>query len=318
MRRALLELIGAALAALLVMLGGARTARAHDFAPGVLALEETSSGEWRVVWTEPVDTRGTAAQVTVRFPAGCQYAPPRLTCGEAGLRGDLAFEGLHGSGVQVVITVRELGGRTHEHLVRAGEPRLDLAVARPPPLSAWLRIGAEHILEGADHLAFVAGLLLVVGFSRRLFWTVTAFTAAHSLTLALAALGALRLPSRPVEATIALSVLLVAREALHDEPTWTRRFPWAVAFAFGLVHGLGFAGALADIGLPQQSLGTALLLFNVGVELGQLAVIAAVYALVRAGGERARRPWLRRAASYLLGALAAWWLIDRCAGIVGA
>ena len=111
---------------------------------------------------------------------------------------------------------------------------------------------------------------------------------------------------------------MVAREALHDEPTRTRRFPWAVAFAFGLVHGLGFAGALADIGLPEQSLGTALLLFNVGVELGQLAVIAAAYGLVRLAGERARRPWLRLSASYLVGALAAWWLIDRCLGILGA
>ena len=166
-------------AALLVTFAGVRPARAHDFAPGVLALDQAGPGEWRVVWTEPVDTRGTAEQVSLRFPSGCSYAPPRLSCGEGGLRGDISFEGLHGTGVQVVVTVRELGGRTQSTLVRADEPRLDLAVAGPPPLSPGCS-SARSTSRRRRSPGLVAGLLLVVGFSRRLLWTVTAFTAAHS------------------------------------------------------------------------------------------------------------------------------------------
>ena len=135
-------------------------------------------------------------------------------------------------------------------------------------------LGVEHILSGIDHLLFVVALLFLVGFNRQLVWTITAFTLAHSLTLASAALGWLTLRSPPVEATIALSIVLVAGEALHKRETLARRLPALVAFLFGLVHGLGFAGALSEIGLPQNHLATALLTFNLGVELGQLVAVA--------------------------------------------
>ena len=145
---------------------------------------------------------------------------------------------------------------------------------------AYLVLGVEHILSGFDHLLFVLALLFLVGFRRRLVWTITAFTLAHSLTLAQRALGWLTLRSPPVEATIALSIVLVAGEALHKRETLARRWPALVAFLFGLVHGLGFAGALKDIGLPQNHLATALLTFNVGVEIGQLLAVAVVWAAV--------------------------------------
>ncbi|MEJ7733941.1 MAG: HupE/UreJ family protein [Polyangiaceae bacterium] len=314
MRRS--QALFAALCAALALLVGATAAWAHDFGPGVLTMEETAPGRWLVHWTEPVDTRGSAGRVDPVFPPACTWAQPQLVCPAPG-PDQVAFTGLHGIGVQVVVTVRTLDGERAEHLVRPEAPRVALLGAPAPTGARWLLLGLEHILAGPDHLAFVAGLLLVVGLRRRLLWTVTAFTVAHSVSLALAALAVVRLPRGPVEATIALSVLLVAREALRDEPTWTRRFPWAVALLFGVVHGLGFAGALADIGLPRQSVAPALLLFNLGVELGQLAVIGAVALLVRVGGARLARPDLRRGAAYLIGVLAAWWFLDRTLAIAG-
>jgi hydrogenase/urease accessory protein HupE len=183
--------------------------------------------------------------------------------------------------------------------------------------SAYGVLGVEHILGGIDHLLFVLALLFLVGFNRQLFWTITAFTAAHSLTLALSALGWLTLRSPPVEATIALSIVLVAGEALHTQPTLSRRWPAVVAFLFGLVHGLGFAGALKEIGLPENHLVIALLSFNLGVELGQLLVVGAAYFAVRT---LARWPTVNRArtpALYAIGSIAAYWSIGRIVSILG-
>jgi hydrogenase/urease accessory protein HupE len=182
--------------------------------------------------------------------------------------------------------------------------------------SAYALLGIEHILTGFDHLMFVIGLLLLVGFERRLVWTITAFTAAHSMTLASSALGLLALRSPPVEATIALSIMLVAAEALHSRRTLARRWPALVAFLFGLVHGLGFAGALQQIGLPERHLWIALLTFNVGVEVGQLAVVGAA-AVVALAARRMPHPALaRRATLYAIGSVAAYWSIARIVAIV--
>jgi hydrogenase/urease accessory protein HupE len=182
---------------------------------------------------------------------------------------------------------------------------------------AYLVLGIEHILSGVDHLLFVGALLFLVGFQRRLMWTITAFTLAHSLTLASAALGWLTLRSAPVEATIALSIVLVAGEALHRRETLSRRWPALVAFVFGLVHGLGFAGALAEIGLPQNHLAAALLTFNLGVELGQLFAVAVVWA-----AWRLTRNWgvlvsTRVPLLYGIGTLAAYWSWARIAAVFG-
>ena len=310
-RRAGVRLAVAALAAL-AWLAAPRRAAAHDFSPGVLALVETTPGGFDFVWTAPVDSAGSPAGVDLVFPAQCQRDGARLECGEAGLHGVITFEKMHERRTQIVVAIRRLDGTSQEALVTGDAPQLTIARRADGAARTWLKLGIEHILGGFDHLAFVIGLLLVVKLDRRLLATVTAFTLAHSLTLALATLDLVRLPSAPVEATIAASVLLLAREALHDEPTATRRFPWAVALLFGLVHGLGFAGALRSLGLPSGSVGWALLWFNLGVEAGQLGVIAVVVLGLRLGGPRlARLAWARTLACYLIGAPAAWWLIER-------
>ena len=177
--------------------------------------------------------------------------------------------------------------------------------------------GCEHILSGFDHLLFVFALLFLVGFERRLLLTITAFTAAHRLTLASSALGWLTLRSAPVEASIALSIMLVAGEALRERPTLARRWPALVAFLFGLVHGLGFAGALQDIGLPDQHLWVALATFNGGVEIGQLLTVGAAWLAYRAVRASALAPRLRRALLYAIGSLAAWWSLARIVTVLG-
>ncbi|HVJ20737.1 MAG TPA: HupE/UreJ family protein, partial [Polyangiaceae bacterium] len=175
-----------------------------------------------------------------------------------------------------------------------------------------VRLGVEHILGGLDHLLFVLGLVLLVGFRRQLVVTVTAFTLAHSVTLATAVLGVARVPQAPVEAVIALSILLLAVECSKREDSLARRTPWAVALSFGLLHGFGFAGALSDVGLPSDHVTLALLCFNAGVEFGQFGVIAVAYALARLAAPRLPGVVrLERAALYAMGALAAFWSIER-------
>ena len=182
----------------------------------------------------------------------------------------------------------------------------------------YFSLGVEHILTGIDHLLFVLALLIITGGTMRLLWTVTAFTVAHSITLALATLGFVHVPSPPVEAVIALSIVFVAAEILHG---WqgvkglTVRAPWIVAFTFGLLHGFGFAGALAEIGLPQGQIPLALFFFNVGVEAGQLVFIAAILAIFAATRHfRPRLPrWAELVPPYAIGSIAMFWVIQRIA-----
>jgi hydrogenase/urease accessory protein HupE len=183
-------------------------------------------------------------------------------------------------------------------------------------------LGIEHILSGFDHLLFVLGLVLLVRGTRRLLITITAFTVAHSLTLAGATLGWVHVPGPPVEASIALSIVFVASEIVHARQgrySITQHYPWIVAFTFGLLHGFGFAGALAEVGLPQTSIPMALLFFNVGVEIGQLLFVGAVLTVIaigwRAGRQlRVSQPvWLWRIAPYAIGGLASFWLVERVA-----
>ncbi|HET6584741.1 MAG TPA: HupE/UreJ family protein [Nannocystaceae bacterium] len=313
-RRTLATLLLAVLASLASL--ASSTARAHGLHPGVLTLVEGEPGVFTIAWTEPMDTVGLAAPVEIEFPAPCRRTGDVLDCGPAGLRGTIAFRGLDAGRAQVMTLVRFGDGREVEAMVTGDDPSLALAESPGRSALAWLRLGVEHILGGLDHLAFVLGLLLVIGTEhlRRLVATITAFTVAHSITLVLAATGVLVLPSAPVEATIAASVVLVAREALDHRPTLTRRAPWVIAFVFGLVHGLGFAGALADWGLPEGWIGRSLLFFNVGVELGQLAVVVVTVAIVRRFA--ARLAPLAPVAAYAIGGLAAWWLIERTLAVM--
>lgn len=290
-------------------------AHAHDFTPGALTLREERPSVFRFAWQPPVDAGG-ALDARPRFPRSCDAEGELLRCTDTS--GSIVIEGLTDPRVRVVVSIRRLDGVVREHVVSGDDPRVDFGAHDGSSLS-WVELGAEHVLTGFDHLAFVIGLLLVTGLRRRILVTVTAFTLAHSLTLALAVLEIVRLPSAPVEATIAASIVLVAREALRppEDETWTRRAPWAVALVFGLVHGLGFAGALEEIGLPRESLGRALLLFNVGVELGQLAVVAIAIAIALLARRRpAQRARAERGSAYVLGALGAFWLVARTVAIV--
>lgn len=292
---------------------------AHDFRPGALTLVERAPGQFQIAFTPPVDSTGGPATIEMTFPEPCRRDRDLLDCGEAGLTGRIALDGMTG-GMRVVVMVVPRSGDRIERIATAASPNAEVEAAGRSATLWWLRMGAEHILYGADHVAFVLGLLLLLGarLDRRLLATLTAFTAAHSLTLGMAVLGVVRLPAAPVEATIAASVVLVAREATHELPTATRRAPWAVALLFGLVHGLGFAGALEKLGVPDQAIGWSLLWFNVGVELGQIGIVFVASLLAHVG-----RRWIggtraKLGACYVLGGLGAWWLIDRTAPMVTA
>jgi hydrogenase/urease accessory protein HupE len=245
-----------------------------------------------------------------------------LRCGEDGLRGTLGMRGV-GKGVSaVLVKVHWLDGQTRIYTLTAGQPEVQLFGAADDPRGmgevarAYGLLGVEHILGGFDHLLFVLGLLFLVGFNRKLVWTITAFTVAHSLTLGLSTLGWITLRSPPVEAMIALSILLVAGEALNKQQTLSRRWPALVALLFGLVHGLGFAGALQQIGLPQNHLLLALLTFNLGVELGQLLVVVAAFLVVRILSRWSVSAAWRTPALYAMGGTAAYWSWGRIAAIV--
>jgi hydrogenase/urease accessory protein HupE len=193
------------------------------------------------------------------------------------------------------------------------ERQTALAVA-----AVYGKLGVVHILGGMDHLLFVLALLILTGSGWRLVKTVTAFTVAHSITLGLATLGLVRVPSAPVEAVIALSIVFVAAEIVHartGRPGLTVRSPWLVAFTFGLLHGFGFAGALSEVGLPQGQIPVALLCFNLGVEAGQLLFVAAALSFITGIG-RIRLPlprWAELATPYTIGATAMFWVIQRIA-----
>jgi len=314
--RAWLALVGA-----LLVIALARPARAHDFTPGVLALVEIAAepGSFEVAWTEPVDSSGLTDRVHVYYPEHCTLEERVLRCGAAGLSGAIRFEGIPSVRTKVVVTVAWSDGRRLEAVATESSPAVDLGRS-PSTAWQWIGLGAEHVFTGLDHVAFVIGLFLVVGVrrgTRRLVGTVTAFTVAHSVTLALAARRVIELPREPVEAMIAASIVLVAREALSErdlgaDETLTRSRPWLVAFLFGLVHGLGFAGALGELPLAPKTFGVALLSFNVGIELAQLAVLGALLALrrlgPRSGGSASKA---RTATCYALGAVGAFWFVGR-------
>lgn len=316
-------------------------ARAHEVRPALLEIEAQADGSFSVLWKvpaletgvldlQPVLPTGCVAQgrVTSTPLPGALLQRWRIRCSR-GLGPALEVRGLQRTLTSAFVRVGFADGRRVEGIATGAAPQVMLDVAAPPAAPRYLVLGVEHILLGIDHLAFVAALVLVVRGLRMLVWTLTAFTLAHSLTLGAAALGLVVLPVRPVEVLIAFSIVVVAREAwclARDERavTTTRasstrattamaRAPWVVAFGFGLLHGFGFASALAELGLPPDARAWALLLFNLGVELGQLCVLALLLPLL--AWLRATWPALRsrieRAASGVLGSVATFWLLQR-------
>ena len=304
----------------LALLNGAGFA--HEMSMAEMQLRETTRGEFLWQWTAS-EKRPASEDLTPVWPDACRAESNMLRCGEAGLSGTLAIDGVGKRYSAALVKVFWLDGQSRVYTLTAGQPSVHLYGSADDPrgaaqiAAAYALLGVEHILTGIDHLLFVIGLLFLVGFDRRLLWTITAFTAAHSLTLACSALGWLVLRPPPVEATIALSIMLVAGEALHRRPTLARRWPALVAFLFGLVHGLGFAGALKEIGLPEHNLLVALLTFNLGVELGQLLTLAAAWLLWRLCARWPRVAQARTALLYGIGSLAAYWSWLRIAAIFG-
>lgn len=336
-----------ALPALLAALALPAALAAHEVRPAYLELTEFSAGAFDVLWKQPAAADaepGWVLRLPLRpaFPARCRETGrglPEVTasalierwtidCGTRGLEdAPIEIAGLPRTLTDVLLRVRFLDGASVDHLLRPEAPRVALSpdTDRRMAAPAYLRLGVEHLLFGLDHILFVVGLTFLVRRPRQLVAVVTAFTAAHSVTLALSTLGAVTLPRRPVEAVIALSILYLAVELAGGGPGADRgpraslaRSPWTIAFGFGLLHGFGFAGALAEIGLPEEARATALLLFNVGVEIGQLAVVGVLLALLY--GLRAGRVPLPAAVAqapiYFMGAVSAWWFLERVLSIV--
>jgi hypothetical protein len=296
-------------------------APAHEMSMAEMELRETRPREFLWQWTAS-GSRPASAELTPAWPDACVPEGNLLRCGEGGLRGVLSIDGVGQRYSAALVKVYWRDGQSRVYTLTERQPKVHLYGSADDARgvgeigAAYLLLGVEHILGGIDHLLFVVTLLFLVGFRRQLIWTITAFTLAHSLTLASAALGWLTLRSAPVEATIAMSIVLVAAEALNKRQTLARRLPALVAFLFGLIHGLGFAGALSEVGLPQNHLAVALLTFNGGVELGQLMAVAAAWGLWRllrhtAFAQRARTPLL-----YGMGSVAAYWSWLRIAAMI--
>jgi hydrogenase/urease accessory protein HupE len=300
-------------------------ARSHQLDSASLSLKELGGGSFVVRWQASSRTLQDDLGTAVVFPQPCRLQGERLDCGPAGLVGTIAFPWIDGTTTRVMVDVEWRNGTRLLRVVSPGSPGMKVygipAVgvrALAPIVVDYTKLGVEHILTGFDHLLFVVALALLVRRGRQLLATITAFTVAHSVSLAVTVLGLVHVPSPPVEASIALSIVLVCGECLRPAGSLTRRAPWAVAFAFGLLHGLGFASALLDLGVPEQHVPAALLCFNVGVELGQLAIIAAVIGLRRIlTGLRLDRDWMRRGLIYAMGGLAACWSLDRLGAVFG-
>jgi hydrogenase/urease accessory protein HupE len=230
----------------------------------------------------------------------------------------ISINGLAALQTDVLLLIQLQDGTQHSAILRPGSPEFTIPMdaSKLQVAGDYWRMGTIHILEGVDHLLFVLALLLIVTGFKQLLTAVTAFTVAHSITLALATLGVVHVPAAPTEAIIALSILFLATEIIHKHNgqfSLTERYPWVIAFVFGLFHGLGFAGALSEIGVPQNEVPLALLMFNVGVETGQLLFIAVVLSLIallkRLPFTAPQGAW--RVAPYAIGSVAAFWTIDR-------
>jgi hypothetical protein len=321
----------AACLALAALAAGCREAVAHETRPGYLEIREVAPGEVETLWKQPAvgelrlaiepvfpaDWRPLAALHREGIP-GAVLTRGRFAC-PGGLDAfRVRIGGLETTLTDALVRVVRGDGSVETRLARPSAPEvaLDRVAAGAGPAATFLWLGVEHILLGADHLLFVFGLLLLVRRRWSLVKTITAFTVAHSITLALAVMGVARLPAAPLGASIALSILFLGPEILRarrGEVTLTTRRPWVVAFAFGLLHGFGLAGGLADMGLPASEVPAALLLFNLGVEVGQLACVALILLLERSFRALEVRwaPAVAALPGYLIGALGAFWTIDR-------
>jgi hypothetical protein len=322
----------------LALLFAFSSAQAHEIRPAYLELKENTPGQFSVVWRTPV-MAGMRLPIVLKLPDEVRNLKDPVVqeltdslverrwiqVGPHGLAGKrIEFPGLQLTITDVLVRFEMLDGRKGATIVHPSQPwfESDAAPSKLCVAGVYLRLGIEHIWSGIDHLLFILALMILVKGTRRLVATVTAFTVAHSITLAGATLGFVRVPQQPVEACVALSIVFVASEIVHARQGWqgwTERWPWVIAFTFGLLHGFGFAGALNAVGLPQTAIPVALLFFNVGVEIGQLLFIAAILSIMafaRWLSKRAAIPqpaWAWRVAPYSIGGVAAFWMVQRIA-----
>jgi len=306
---------------------------AHELQPGFLELKETAAGRYDVLWKLPsLGSSDARMPIVPVFPENCRQVggarsdragtawifTAALEC-QGGLGGrSIGIEGLEAFVTDVLVRVQHADGSVETHVLKPVQPSVQLRAASDARRGAgvYLYLGIEHILLGIDHLLFVLGLLLIVRDRWMLLKTVTAFTIAHSITLAVATFGIAKVAPAPLNAAIALSILFLGPEIVRrwrGEDSFTIRHPWVVAFAFGLLHGFGFASGLAALGLPTGEIPLALLLFNVGVEIGQLAFVLLILLLERAF-RLLQMHWplvIERLPGYLVGTLGAFWTIQR-------
>ena len=302
---------------------------ADEVRPAYLELKAQPDNSFNIVWKQPV-VENRRLPIDPIFPSDCELretSPPELT-GTALLKrwqtncdlsqADIEITGLRTSITDVMVRYINTNGKTATYLVLPANPILRLGSAETDSVE-YLMIGIEHLVGGIDHVFFVIGLVLFIGAPWMLLKTITAFTLAHSITLALSILGIVSLPQAPVEAAIALSIVFLARELAQPEgkrSALMRSSPWPMAFVFGLLHGLGFAGVLREIGLPEDAIFSSLLLFNVGIEIGQLTIVGvlllSLYLWRKVGARLALSPRLLNISSaYTMGSVAMYWTIDR-------
>jgi hydrogenase/urease accessory protein HupE len=315
-----------------------QVARAHEVRPGYLEITEREARRYEVLWKAP-SRSGLSMRIAPVLPDECRdqmLASRRrlpgslverrtVTCGEDGLAGKtISIDGLRATITDVLVRVLHANGQSQTVLLKPHSASFQVTGVQPwtELAMSYLSLGIKHILLGVDHLLFVLGLLLIVSDRWMLFKTITSFTVAHSITLGIATLGYASAPGPPLNAAIALSILFLGPEIVRSwrgETSLTIRHPWLVAFAFGLLHGFGFASGLSTLGLPQTEIPLALLMFNVGVELGQIGFVLLILLLERSfRALEIRWPrWAEMAPGYAVGSLGAYWTIQRTAMLLG-
>jgi hydrogenase/urease accessory protein HupE len=336
MRRLSFWRIGARLATALLAASSALPAEGHEVRPAYMSIQASGGGQtpdrFLVTWRKPVDGEvrldiepvlpshcADIGETTMWLDSGIEVTQRLVSC-PGGIDGhDVRIAGLEATVTDVLMRYERRDATTQVARLTPDQPDVELTAAesRERVAITYAVLGIEHILGGIDHLCFVLALLMIVDGWRRLVATITAFTAAHSITLIAATLGLVSVPQRPVEAVIALSIVFVAMEIVHwrsGHPNLTRSAPWVVAFAFGLLHGFGFAGALSDVGLPAHAVPTALLFFNLGVEIGQLLFVGALLAVWAALRRLTWPRWAWRVPVYAIGVAAAFWTVERISG----
>lgn len=316
------------------------SAQADEYRPAYLEFKQISDDEFRMLWKVPAKGQSKRLSLYVSFPGdviqksepigafiGGAYIERSTISRQGGLAGvEVAIEGLQRVSTDVLVRIQRLDGTSETARLNASSTSFFVKGAPQfwGVVNTYLVFGVEHILNGFDHLLFVTCLIFIAGSWRRILITITGFTLAHSITLTLAGLELVQLPLPPIEATIALSIIFLAREiVLNRRDTLTWRYPVAVSVTFGLLHGFGFASALSEIGLPQTEIPTALLAFNVGVEIGQILFVATmlvVFWLIAKGlkvMQSGSADWLQKIEgpmAYGIGSIAMFWTVERVYG----